>query len=60
MQNEQLDLIIIPHSDLVKLDLLKTTNWQMVCNLTSITDEIDIQDSLSEIKEYFGKDSHAE
>ena len=57
-KNEQLDLIIIPHSDLVKLNLLKTTNWQMICNLTSITDETDIQDSLSEIKEYFGKDTN--
>jgi len=59
IQDKQLDLIIIPHSDLVKLDLLKTTNWQMITNLTSITDEEDTQYSLSEIKKYFGKEFHA-
>lgn len=48
-------LLILPTKQVRELELLKKTDWQYAESVTDITQEADIEESLSQIKEFYGK-----
>lgn len=55
MKEEQgLTLLILPTKQLKELGILQKTDWQYVESITDIKTEMDISDSLQQIKEFYG------
>ena len=52
--NTPMTLLILPTEEVQKLELLKKTNWQYVESVTDVTQESDIEESLKEIKTFYG------
>lgn len=54
-QLQELTLIILPHKQLVELGLLDKTDWQYVEAISEVNQEDDIDDSLAQIRRFYGK-----
>ena len=51
IDNESLDLIIIPHKDFKKLDL-NNMEWQMINDMDSLETEEDFQEFCNDLRRY--------
>jgi len=52
---QELTLLILPTKQVHELKLLTKTNWQYVESISDIKTEMDISDSLQQIKEFYGR-----
>lgn len=53
--SEEMTLLILPTKQVQELNLLKKTDWIYIESITDVANADDIDESLSQIREFYGK-----